>query len=1216
MKKGGNKFCKFFSFVIIVIILNLALVRQVFCYDTNIAHPGIAELAVKQYNKNSSQKISLEQLGWIKYGAVNEDEPTRWLNHFYDPIYNRGLYFGKQHDSAKVWAKNPSGQTKFSQGDNSWQRAINDFRKGNEELAFKGLGHNIHLVSDMLVPAHTRDSIHAVPPDSYEQYVKNNWDTVIDGLKVEIVNKNSLEEIFDEAAKYSNGNFYSDKTIEISRYKINNVDKFLKVDAKDHKIQLAQINSKDGIINLYAMDGADWKKDKQKIINNNLVLSNISSHLLPKAVGYSANTIKLFLAETQKIEKEKIPFFRVGLGGLVNNGVGKIISAAENIYDYARSQTPNDQIASGQNTDNSAANNNLNNNTILVSKEIVPVVKPIVVLKKPVVQSQNPIIVLLAPNQSSNLTTPNVVTNNPNKNNSVTAPKYYSGGSGGGGGSSAPIIPVVKPLFNNIIFSTTSSTETNYINNSTSTLISTTTISQTTSTTDLTSSTSGIIISTTTFTSNTTSTPTTTSNTTSSASTNFPTSTVNITSSTPDITTSTAITSTTVNISTTTISNTSTISITSTTSTVVSSTVVTSTIVTSTPAPVPPVPDVVINEIAWAGTSAATDQDEYIELFNNTNQDISLFSATNTAKWWKLMIGDKEISISKIINGIIPKNGYYLFERTDDRTVNEIPADIIYSGVMKNSGERLRLLDGNSQLVDEVNCSSTSWFAGSSTTYASMEKINSQFSGNTSTNWQTNKGPRFEGKVDGGGDVIPLNGSPKQSNFGSIVLKSTQTENNRTLSKSDYPYILTYYEIPIGKTFNIDPGVVIKTYYPDSKIDVKGKLNINGASNSKVIMTSGRDANFEDEKNKVIIGTLTGNPQAKDWQGFQMYTSSTANLFGLDLRYAGKTFRAPNANMWDLKVSQAIRSDSATININNSIFSDDGDSNIYLSKSTSTIKNSDFKNGLLAIENFDGSLELENINLNNFTNSNGSIYIKNIWPKMSQINFVSNTANNIVIDQTVISSNLIVNKDVPIAWQNITIAPNVVVDVSAGTNIKMPEYSYLFVKGILNLNGTESESVTITPLQQLTNYYWSRIIFDGGKGNWQNADISGGRGSNFNDGYQGMVTVKNGELNMQNCQLLGSRAPGNTLEINSSTVAINNSAIGYIGSKPNFTNTNGIKINSGELMLNNTNLMNLDIGILSESPAPYPKLILNNMDSRNFMNVGIYWNPILWIPKF
>ena len=60
-------------------------------YDTNVAHPNIASLAADLYNQNFSEKLTAEEIDWIKQGAVDEDTPTRWLNHFYDPVYNLGL---------------------------------------------------------------------------------------------------------------------------------------------------------------------------------------------------------------------------------------------------------------------------------------------------------------------------------------------------------------------------------------------------------------------------------------------------------------------------------------------------------------------------------------------------------------------------------------------------------------------------------------------------------------------------------------------------------------------------------------------------------------------------------------------------------------------------------------------------------------------------------------------------------------------------------------------------------------------------------------------------------------------------------------------------------------------------------------------------------------------------------------------------------------------
>ncbi len=92
-------------------------------------------------------------------------------------------------------------------------------------------------------------------------------------------------------------------------------------------------------------------------------------------------------------------------------------------------------------------------------------------------------------------------------------------------------------------------------------------------------------------------------------------------------------------------------------------------------------PAVVINEVAWMGT-VADYNDEWIELYNNTDQNINLDG-------WQLIALDGSPSIP--LNGVIAAHGFYLLERTDDTTVNNIPADQTYSGSLVNTGERLYL---------------------------------------------------------------------------------------------------------------------------------------------------------------------------------------------------------------------------------------------------------------------------------------------------------------------------------------------------------------------------------------------------------------------------------------------------------------------------------------------------------------------------------------------
>ncbi len=138
--------------------------------------------------------------------------------------------------------------------------------------------------------------------------------------------------------------------------------------------------------------------------------------------------------------------------------------------------------------------------------------------------------------------------------------------------------------------------------------------------------------------------------------------------------------------------------------------------------------DVVINEIAWMGTQAAH-QDEWVELYNNTDSLINLDG-------WLLVAQDGTPEIN--LTGTVPVNGFYLLERTDDTTVPDITADQTYTGDLGNSGENLELYDNNDprNLIDAVD-SSSGWFTGDNTTKQPMERITPTSSGSTHENSQT-----------------------------------------------------------------------------------------------------------------------------------------------------------------------------------------------------------------------------------------------------------------------------------------------------------------------------------------------------------------------------------------------------------------------------------------------------------------------------------------------
>jgi hypothetical protein len=131
--------------------------------------------------------------------------------------------------------------------------------------------------------------------------------------------------------------------------------------------------------------------------------------------------------------------------------------------------------------------------------------------------------------------------------------------------------------------------------------------------------------------------------------------------------------------------------------------------------------DVVINEVAWMGTTNSTG-DEWLELRNTTNSTIALSG-------WTLKSTDGTPNIT--LSGSIPANGVFLLERTDDTSVPSVSADQIYTGAMGNSGENMELRDASNALIDSVD----TWHAGNNSSKTTMERIDPWQGGTLASNW-------------------------------------------------------------------------------------------------------------------------------------------------------------------------------------------------------------------------------------------------------------------------------------------------------------------------------------------------------------------------------------------------------------------------------------------------------------------------------------------------
>lgn len=198
-------------FLLLFCFFSALFVSRVLSYNDTITHPSFTGNITQVYNANFDKKLSDQDINWLKQGSIEEDIPIRWMNHFYEPNTNKGIW---GFSSSKDWAQNPTLQSGYigMKGDQSWQKAIDSYAKGDEKSDFIALGHILHLIEDATVPAHTRLDAH-IHGDPYERWVEESIGANIN-FDVQPVVTGNLSDAFYQLAVHSNRYFLSEDTIE------------------------------------------------------------------------------------------------------------------------------------------------------------------------------------------------------------------------------------------------------------------------------------------------------------------------------------------------------------------------------------------------------------------------------------------------------------------------------------------------------------------------------------------------------------------------------------------------------------------------------------------------------------------------------------------------------------------------------------------------------------------------------------------------------------------------------------------------------------------------------------------------------------------------------------------------------------------------------------------------------------------------------------------
>lgn len=321
-----------------ILVLGFLFSQATLAYDGE-THAYLTREIFDFYNQRFPQnKIDGSLLDYLTEGARREDDIPRWMNHFYDPVNNKGLtsVYGNGYAS-KIWANDAEKQneTRYktftaiasaltavrekkisaltTETDFTWKKAVDLYVKERKEEAFFVLGHVLHLVEDAAVPEHTRNDAHpGIGEDysPYERYTKSfSLSSPDNNLKNRLENKpvipaNSLNNYFNSMAFYTNKNFYSKDTID-------NYDKpkedyikqdgiyfyGFKNDEENNKYHLIAYNNDP---NRYG-----WLNTKPTVEEKkqSLVLQDYWSLLSVKAVQHGAGVMDLFFKE---VAREKV----------------------------------------------------------------------------------------------------------------------------------------------------------------------------------------------------------------------------------------------------------------------------------------------------------------------------------------------------------------------------------------------------------------------------------------------------------------------------------------------------------------------------------------------------------------------------------------------------------------------------------------------------------------------------------------------------------------------------------------------------------------------------------------------------------------------------------------------------------------------------------------------------------------------------------------------
>ncbi|OHA01892.1 MAG: hypothetical protein A3I44_06040 [Candidatus Sungbacteria bacterium RIFCSPLOWO2_02_FULL_51_17] len=878
----------------------LSIPLFVYAYDPTTAHAALTQEMAKVFNAlHPATALSDGDSELLKKGAMDEDGGTRWMKHFYDPVYGRGFTTaaGREWQDSRAWAQDTLAQAQSggafksraygslfslfsSDHDYSWDRAVYGYAWSDKERGLEALGHVLHLLEDAGVPDHTRNDAH---PDifhfgsPYESWTKRFTPDNVHiadaiGTTEPMRSFTDLGAYFDFMAVYSNSNFFSKDSILTSEYTGPTVS-FSRIEWDDAglptKYGFGKIKNQE--YKLVKMPNLpEWKllgevyRNEYKLDDeNHLIVADYWNLLSREAVLNGAGVIDLFFKEVEKEKETKVLWKKNRSWGQRAWDWFSELSPFAGPIDVANTGPQYASLLAAV-SDEQASNNTAG------AHEQTPSAPPLSTDPRPVEMPALPPpgIVLGASAEGGTQQVPIVVAPADTQSSGVggvfgagsdsPAPSPASGGEQAASAAPTPSEPTPPPLAPD-----TTAPDVELVIQECGESISlelcavmpgTLHVSWHLSADDIASFTVACE--------------------------------------------SEAANEECAQLGTTTASTTLFMSVAGDTTLTFSvlaadtagnrsEAVKKSVTVVSRP--------VVINEIAWAGTGAgALAGDEWLELANTSSHIISLDG-------WKLEfvpLGTTTPIHTLPLAGALAPEGYFLIE-SDDGAIASVSADLIssFGEGLSDGGMTLVLRDAHSALVDVTPAlCRNGWCEGAIAGRYTMERIRKEASGDGQANWETWQFLEMAQahNREGGG----INGTPRARNsVNYLVTPSGRITGEMTLVKNRSPYIISAdgLKLEFGAVLTIDPGVVIKFVSTNEpSFDVYGKITANGTAEESVAFTSIFDDTYGGDTNgDGACGTDAAAqcPLPGEWKRIHVHAESPGAAFThTAFRYGGRWF--------------------------------------------------------------------------------------------------------------------------------------------------------------------------------------------------------------------------------------------------------------------------------------------------------------------------------------